>query len=181
MDFGAAFRDLGEIDVAALQAATFAQGEEAWREHEHRQRAYDVHHDTASIVLLFCDETWPDPVVTREPGWLRLSNEAAPLIETLVERAFPPGGAVIRAMAAKLRAGGRIAPHIDHLPSFRASHRVHLPLSTNPGVRFTVDGKPCPMAIGRAIEINNQRVHSVMNFSDEDRISFIFDYLPPAS
>ena len=27
-------------------------------------------------------------------------------------------------------------------------------------------------------EINNQKSHSVMNLSKEDRISFIFDYVP---
>ena len=36
------------------------------------------------------------------------------------------------------------------------------------------------MDCGQAYEINNQKVHSVMNKGDVDRINFIFDYLPPA-
>jgi hypothetical protein len=32
--------------------------------------------------------------------------------------------------------------------------------------------------VGKAYEINNQRNHSVMNNGSEDRITFIFDYLP---
>ena len=35
------------------------------------------------------------------------------------------------------------------------------------------------MEVGRAYEINNQKTHSVMNKSEEDRINFIFDYVPP--
>ena len=33
----------------------------------------------------------------------------------------------------------------------------------------------------RPYEINNQKIHSVMNKGDTDRINFIFDYLPPSA
>ena len=72
---------------------------------------------------------------------------------------------------------GEIAAH----PSFAAGHRIHVPITTNPRVRFTIDGRPCRMEIGQAYEINNQKMHSVMNGGTEDRITFIFDYLPSAS
>ena len=42
-----------------------------------------------------------------------------------------------------------------------------------------IDGRPHPLAVGRAYEVNNQKNHSVMNKGTEDRITFIFDYLPP--
>ena len=32
---------------------------------------------------------------------------------------------------------------------------------------------------GKAYELNNQLVHSVVNMGKEDRITFIFDYVPP--
>jgi hypothetical protein len=35
------------------------------------------------------------------------------------------------------------------------------------------------MSPGRAYEINNQKMHSVMNRGKQARISFIFDYFPP--
>jgi hypothetical protein len=37
------------------------------------------------------------------------------------------------------------------------------------------------MQVGRGYEINNQLPHSVMNTGTEDRITFIFDYVPPGS
>ena len=81
-------------------------------------------------------------------------------------------------MAAKLVAGGIIAPHRDTHQSFCNSHRIHIPITTNPGVRFMIDGRPHCFEVGQAYEINNQKNHSVMNHGDEDRITFIFDYMP---
>ena len=42
-----------------------------------------------------------------------------------------------------------------------------------------IDGKPYRLEVGQAYEINNQQTHSVINSGSEDRITFIFDYLPP--
>ena len=49
------------------------------------------------------------------------------------------------------------------------------------GVRFMIDGRPYQLQVGEAYEINNQKVHSVMNKGTQDRINFIFDYLPPGA
>lgn len=57
-------------------------------------------------------------------------------------------------------------------------HRIHVPITTNSGVQFTIEGKPYPFEVGKAYEINNQKKHSVMYLGKEDRISFIFDYVP---
>ncbi len=70
--------------MTALAEKTLGQESQAWHEHELRQRKYDVHHDTHSIVLIFCDASWPDPTVTREPGWARLSDVAQPLMDTII-------------------------------------------------------------------------------------------------
>jgi hypothetical protein len=42
-----------------------------------------------------------------------------------------------------------------------------------------IDGKPYKFEVGKAYELNNQKWHSVMNKGKEDRINFIFDYVPP--
>src|SRR4029453_18434342 len=85
------------------------------------------------------------------------------------------------AMAAKLMPGGLILPHRDSHPSFAAGHRIHVPIATNPRVRFMIDGRPVSLQVGEAYEINNQKVHSVMNKGATDRIHFIFDYVPPGA
>jgi len=180
MNIDTPLRELGPVDSAALRDAILAQEPDAWLEDKYRQEAFEVHHATQSIVMLFVDiDRWPDVVVKREPGWPRLADAALPLMNDILERFYPPGGTVIRAMAAKLLAGAKITPHTDKHPSFHRGHRIHVPITTNPRVRFMIDGKPYQFRVGEAYEINNQKTHSVMNKGKDDRITFIFDYVPP--
>jgi hypothetical protein len=181
MDIGERLKDLGPVDNAALSEAILAQPPEAWHEQEYRQQEYDVHRQTESIVLVFVNlECWPEIEICKEPGWDRLAEVAVPIMHGIIQQHYPPGGAIIRAMAAKLLAGGRISPHVDTHPSFHRGHRIHVPITTNSRVRFMIDGRPHQLQVGHAYEINNQKNHSVMNKGDEDRITFIFDYVPPA-
>ena len=41
-----------------------------------------------------------------------------------------------------------------------------------------IDGRPYRFQVGQAYEINNQKIHGVMNKGTDDRITFIFDYVP---
>jgi hypothetical protein len=180
MDIGAPIRELGAVEMNALAQAILTQDESAWAEEQHRQQAYDVHRETESIVLVFAElSNWPEIEIRKEPGWDRLADVAVPLMHDIIGRCYPKGGSIIRAMAAKLRAGGKIKPHRDSHPSFHRGHRIHVPITTNPRVRFMIDGRPYRFEVGQAYEINNQMHHSVMNKGAEERITFIFDYIPP--
>lgn len=180
MDIDTTLRELGEVEVNALRDAILAQEEAAWVEQEQRQNQYEVHNQTRSIVLVFTDGSgWPSIEVSREPGWDRLAETAVPVMHDIIGRFYPPGGTIIRAMAAKLLSGAIIRPHRDSHPSFHHGHRIHVPITTNPRVRFMIDGRPHQLKVGQAYEINNQKIHSVMNKGTEDRITFIFDYVPP--
>lgn len=181
MDIGVEQKCLGRADISELRDRVLAQPREAWEEQLSRQQTYEVHSDTESIVMLFCDETWPDGEIYREPGWDRLQDIAMPLIDSIIETYYAPGGIVLRAMAAKLKAQGRIRPHRDTLQSFHDGHRIHIPLTSSESVRFTIGGKPFAFEPGNVYELNNQMVHSVVNLGDEDRITFIFDYVPAGS
>ncbi|MEE8528291.1 MAG: aspartyl/asparaginyl beta-hydroxylase domain-containing protein [Gammaproteobacteria bacterium] len=180
MDIDGPIRELGAIDATALREAILSQEEAAWHEDEYRQQSYDVHDQTQSIVLVFTDgSNWPNSDVRKEPGWDRIADVAVPIMHDIIEKHYPAGGTIIRAMAAKLVAGGKIKPHNDSHPSFHCGHRIHVPITTNPRVRFMIDGRPYKFQVGQAYELNNQKQHSVMNKGTEDRITFIFDYVPP--
>ena len=178
MDIGVDQRCLGRVEIAALQERILEQPPAAWTEQAIRQQSYEVHKDTESIVMLFCDESWPAGEIYQEAGWDRLADVATPLIDHIIATYYEPGGTLLRAMAAKLKSRGKITPHRDKLHSFHIGHRIHIPVTTNPGVRYTISGKPYQFDVGNAYEINNQKKHSVMNLGLEDRISFIFDYVP---
>jgi hypothetical protein len=181
MDIDAPLRELGPVDIGPLREAILGEDPEAWLEQAYRQQTYDVHRQTESIVLVFTDGSgWPELTVTKQPGWDRLAKPAVAVMQTVIGRHFPVGGTIVRAMAAKLLSGGKIPPHRDSHPSFQYSHRIHVPITTNPRVRFIIDGKPYRFDVGQAYELNNQKMHSVMNKGSEDRITFIFDYVPAA-
>jgi len=180
MDIDAPIKTLGTLDVEALKHEILTLEDKAWHEHDYRQTEYDVHSYTQSIVMMFTDGSgWPNIEISKEPGWDRLAEVAVPVMHHIVDNYYPTGGTIIRAMAAKLLAGGIIKPHVDSHPSFRHGHRIHIPITTNPRVRLMIDGRPYQLEVGQAYEINNQKRHSVMNKGAEDRVTFIFDYVPP--
>jgi len=179
MDIGVPVRAFGKVEMQALAAAILAADEAAWNENVERQKSFEVHEQTRSIVLLFAEvSNWPELEISKQPGWDRFADLAVPLMHEIIRNWYPPGGTIIRAMAAKLMPGGLILPHRDSHPSFAAGHRIHVPIVTNPRVRFMIDGRPYQFEVGQAYEINNQKTHSVMNKGTTDRINFIFDYVP---
>lgn len=179
MNIDVPLKDLGDIDASGLIDAVLGLDNKAWLANVNRQNDYEVHRRTQSVVLVFCDGPMHNLEVSKQPGWDLLADVAVPVMHDLIGRLYPPGGTIIRAMAAKLLSGGRINPHFDSHTSFRRSHRIHVPITTNNRVRFIIDGRPFRFEVGKAYEINNQKTHSVMNSGAEDRITFIFDYLPP--
>lgn len=168
---------LGRFDCSALTRKVLALDEAAWLADARRQNDYDVHAQTQSIILTFC-EGWPDVRIFRAAGWDLLAEEAQDLMDRVIAKRYPPGGTVLRAIMARLPAGCRIARHTDGHPSFAAAHRIHVPLVTNPDVEFIVGSERIPPRAQYAFELNNLMAHSVANRGDAARIHFIFDYAP---
>ena len=180
MDIEETLKDLGPVEIGRLREAVIGLGPADWSAQRIRQNEYEVHRQTESVVLVFTDGSgWPQLEVKKEQGWDLLADTAVPVMHGILAAHYPAGGTIIRSMVAKLPAGNIIKPHVDRHPSFHAGHRIHVPVTTNPRVRFMIDGRPHQLAVGRAYEVNNQKNHSVMNKGTEDRITFIFDYLPP--
>ena len=171
---------LGKVDCRELTGKVLTLDEEAWASDPRRQHDFDVHAQTQSIILLFCDG-WPKVEVSRAGGWDLLAAEAEPVMNQVLTRHYPTGGTILRAMVARLPAGCRIARHKDFHPSFSVAHRIHVPLVTNPAVEFVVGSEIVPPRTGFAFELNNLMMHHVINNGDTARIHFIFDYAPPGS
>jgi len=61
----------------------------------------------------------------------------------------------------------------------RTSHRIHLPLVTNDGVKFIVGDTTKYLLPGELWEINNRHRHTVTNNGTEGRIHMIMDFVLP--
>ena len=83
---------------------------------------------------------------------------------------------VKQAMLTKLKAGTIIPRHRDKGPLTAKTHRIHVPVITNPSCIFTVGEESINLEAGQIWIIDNvNRYHSVANGGDEDRVHLIID------
>ena len=85
-----------------------------------------------------------------------------------------------KAMLARLAAGCGIDPHTDGGSMNPLTHKIHVPLQTNPRATLTVAGATVHLEAGYAWEVNNLASHGTFNGGAQDRIHFIFEVLEGA-
>src|ERR1700761_6403303 len=115
-------KTLGPVNHLPLRAAVEAMDSSIWLEDTLRQQSFEQHMATQSVILMFATG-WPQVKVEKRNGWDYLSEAAIPLMMQAVGNHYRPGGLILRAMVAKLVAGGEIAEHVDGHGSFDISHR----------------------------------------------------------
>ena len=69
MNIDDSIRPLGAVDLEPLKNAILALPEAAWLENQQRQQDYDVHQQTQSVVLVFCDGDTDDLRIEKREGW----------------------------------------------------------------------------------------------------------------
>jgi tetratricopeptide (TPR) repeat protein len=163
-----------DFDVSVLRNAIEQIPPAAWLESE-RERLFAVHKDTQSIQLVhFEDFKHEKPEYSNR--FFNLQDALNPLVD-YVACYYQNNGFIVRLLVAKLLAGGRIPHHTDAGFSLLNCHRVHIPITTNDQVVFSVGGETKTMHCGEFWEINNGEEHAVDNGGD-DRIHIIIDWMP---
>jgi len=170
-------RRLGTVDIAKLGEAVRAIPEAVWdAENEGKPNRFGALDATRHVIFRFVSNFLDWRQSYERPLW---SEWKALLEPVLTEATAPYGyarGAFPRVMLARMAPGGVIHPHRDQNPAAKWPHKVHVPLLTNDGVKFTVDGKSYRFAEGEAVEVNNMGLHAVENRGSTDRIHLIFEY-----
>jgi len=170
------FLSLGAaVDVSSIRQKLAQCSEQQWAE-SGRHNMYEPHRDTQAIMLMH-DNDFRHSKPTYLPWFDTFKSDLEPLFQRFPEF-YKSQGYFVRVLFAKLSAGGTITPHIDRVPSLLNCHRVHLPITSNKDVWFSVGGESVNLPVGELIEINNATVHSVENNSDADRIHLIMDWVP---
>ena len=82
-----------------------------------------------------------------------------------------------RARLMRLEPGHGVPPHIDMKYYWRTHARVHVPVITNPEIRFHCGTENVHMAAGEAWTFDNWRPHEVVNKTGTRRIHLTFDTL----
>ena len=170
-------RRLGQVDIAELREAVLALPDAFWDEQNaQKPNRFEALETTRHIVFRFL----PDFIDWRDSRDLPLWEEWRGLLEPILAAATAPYGYVRgvfpRVMLARMSAGGSIKPHRDKGPAAQWPHKIHVPLVTNPDVRFFTGGAFHNFEEGEAVEVNNMGLHSVDNRGPTDRIHLIFEY-----
>jgi hypothetical protein len=98
---------------------------------------------------------------------------ACPYFQAVLESFACPLQAV-RLM--RLAPGSLIKEHRDHELSYEEGFvRIHIPITTNDGVDFRLNGVRCPMPAGSAWYLRLSDPHSVTNRGASDRVHLVVD------
>lgn len=189
MNFKGEFKKLGTHDIRRLADRVAALTEDDWNESSWRQKNYEVHKYTQTVSLIFDrDYRYKNPTIHER--YYQFEDVVKPVIDKIAQhynrtltakrlKAKHGPGYVIRANLVKLLPGGEIAPHIDNLFSLSHAHRVHLPITTNEGVQFTIGHTAKHLKAGELWEVNNRQTHTVSNNGDQARVHLIIDWVIP--
>jgi FKBP-type peptidyl-prolyl cis-trans isomerase 2 len=175
MDFEGNFRFVARVDVAALRRRVETLPESAWSAAV--ARAAPVHRDSRGLFLK--NDLKPEHLYgTVRAGEPELAAAARAVAAALKPRF--PGSYLIRLQLARHMPGRGFDAHTDRYSfTLSRSHRVHLPVITNPRVWFSVGGERRRLAEGEAWEINNLRVHEGKNGGNTPRVHLIADFAAP--
>lgn len=76
----------------------------------------------------------------------------------------------------RLTPGSQIREHCDHdLAADWGEARIHIPITTNPGVTFLLNRKPVAMQPGEAWYLRLADPHAVTNDGETDRVHLVID------
>jgi hypothetical protein len=93
------------------------------------------------------------------------------IMEVMAELGGPWG----RSRLMGLEAGGRVPMHIDTNYHWRTHVRIHIPLLTNPNVKFTCDGETVHMGPGECWTFDSFLSHTVVNDGPTKRVHLVLD------
>lgn len=152
------------FDAARLQAEVGALPEEAWVPHP------DGIAGNSAVRLISSEGAENDSIhgQMRITPWL----EAMPYLRQVLA-AFGVVWGRSRLMRLAPRTG--VPDHADINYHWHTRVRVHIPVWTNPAVRFHCDGEAVHMAAGEAWIFDNWRRHHVDNAADSARIHLVAD------
>jgi len=173
----ASVRALGPVDIAALRAAVLAIPEEVWAaENAGKPNKFEALGATRHIVFRFIDSPRDWRGSHDRSAWAKWRELLEPVLAAAVRDYGYERGVFPRVMLARMPPGGVIHPHIDANPAAKWPHKIHVPLTTNPGVVSFFGNAERHFAAGEAVEVDNLGPHWVKNDGATDRIHLIFEY-----
>ena len=169
------FKYIGKVKINNFKNKINNFNNEIWDYFDFRQKTFEVHKETKTIPLIFdTDFRLNNPTYLNEYKTFKHEFE---IIENKLKEIYGKGF-IIRAILVLLKSNSKINRHIDTGKSLSICHRIHIPIITNKNVLFEIDNEIKNLKEGEMWEINNsEKMHSVINNSNADRIHLIVDWI----
>ena len=154
-----------QFDAAHLVDEMSALGTGAWRKHPAKYPG------NFSLPLIAVDGDPESDAVAgpmQPTPWL----ERCPYLTQVLVRLGAVWG---RTRLMKLMGGAEVTPHIDTNYYWRERMRVHVPVQTQPGVRFLCGDAEVHMQAGECWLFDTWRLHRVINVLDHERVHLVAD------
>jgi hypothetical protein len=142
-----------------------ALGESAWRPHPQKFPG------NFALPLISVDGD-PDSDAIAGPMRPTTYLEQCPYLLQVLARLGAVWG---RTRLMKLTGGAEVTPHADINYYWRDRMRVHVPILTQPGVRFICGEAEVNMAPGECWIFDTWRPHRVINVADHERVHLVAD------
>ena len=153
------------FDAERLAREMLALGESAWRPHPQKF--------PGNFALpLISVEGDPDSDSIAGPMRPTPYLEQCPYLTAVLARLGAVWG---RTRLMKLSGGAEVTPHADINYYWRDRVRVHVPIQTQPGVRFICGDAEVNMAPGECWIFDTWRPHRVINVADHERVHLVAD------
>ena len=145
-----------------------------------KEKVGNTNLDTRALMLKYKSTAATGPgFVDYEKNDVETLNKLKPFLDEIISDAKNFYGyenlKLTSVVFTELRRGGIIPEHSDTGKMLTTHHRIHIPLVSDPAVKFTLDHKDYYLEPGHGYEINNQLTHEVRNESNIDRIHMIID------
>ena len=145
-----------------------------------KEKVDNTNLDTRALMLKYKSTAATGPgFVDYEKNDVEILNKLQPILKQIVsdiKKFYRYENLKLTAILfSELKKGGIIPEHSDAGKMLTTHHRIHIPLVSDPAVKFTLDHKDYYLEPGHGYEINNQLTHEVRNESNIDRIHMIID------
>ena len=175
------FRDICGVDISPVLERVRLIPETEWEaENATKENNFSVFSQTHHIIARFSGGQEPESYYSTD-FWSRWSDVLTPVIDAVTAHYGFVQPDVSKVMLARLAAGGKIDPHYDVGITNHLTHKIHVPIVTNDKVWFHVGTKRFQLSVGRAYELNNTKLHSVVNRGDAARTHLIFEIFDRAA
>lgn len=171
------YRDLGKFDVTEVQNTVLRLSDRLWKiENQRKENNFSVFHHTEHIIFRFPPGNQNPLNYYSNPIWRIWEPMLLPLMDEITAPYDHKECQYSKVMLARLLAGQHIDRHVDGAGSNLLTHKMHVPIITNPNVLFTVEDDTRHLKFAHAYEVNNIVRHAASNNSDQHRVHLIFEH-----